>query len=260
MRHLIFAVAIAVVVAAPVAAADLAWDMVDTTSQNLTDYTNFAPPFASPGDGFAKYQVGVSASIPFALVDDSALVFPADVLGVIDSNSDFHEFFGAVDTNNTDTNGADVSAAWTFDISGGVAAQLCVDMGAMGDFEEVGHPTSPPDIFRFEYQIDGGAAVTDTFAFSVGVGTTVTYTLASGTLVDYGDPMQVDGVDLTNNLQTFCANIPDGDSIIVTFVANADGGTEGFVFRNLVIKGEEAVIFVDTFDDGTLGAWSDYVP
>ncbi|MDJ0770926.1 MAG: hypothetical protein QNJ12_19185, partial [Ilumatobacter sp.] len=55
-------VSTSVVSAAPSA---VAFDMVNSGSQNLVSFTNNAPAFSSGGDGFGKFQRGVSASIPF---------------------------------------------------------------------------------------------------------------------------------------------------------------------------------------------------
>jgi hypothetical protein len=54
-----------------VARADVvAYDMVGSASQNLVSFTDDpAIPFTSVADGFNKFQRGVSASIPFAVVD-----------------------------------------------------------------------------------------------------------------------------------------------------------------------------------------------
>ncbi len=91
------------VVSSPIVSAAptvVAFDMVNSASQNLNAHTNaFAGAFASGGDGFEKYQRGVSASIPFAVVDDSLSIFPARRRGIIgEANTD--EFFGVIDTEN----------------------------------------------------------------------------------------------------------------------------------------------------------------
>ena len=96
----------------------VAYDMMGSASQNLVSFTDDpAIPFTSAGDGFNKFQRGVSPSIPFAVADDSAGSYPPDNLGVIKTgNTD--EFFGIVDTNNGDTLGRDVVATWVFDVAG----------------------------------------------------------------------------------------------------------------------------------------------
>ena len=79
----------------------VAYDMVGSASQNLLSHTNaYAGAFGSAGDGFEKYQRGISASIPFAVLDDSLSIYPPDSLGIIkEGNTD--EFFGVVDTENS---------------------------------------------------------------------------------------------------------------------------------------------------------------
>ena len=56
----------------------IAYDMVGSASQNLVSFTDDpAIPFTSAADGFNKFQRGVSSTIPFAVLDDSAGTFPA---------------------------------------------------------------------------------------------------------------------------------------------------------------------------------------
>ena len=95
----------------------IAYDMVGSTSDNLISYTNpWTGAFGSAGDGFQKYQRGVSPSIPFSVLDDSLAIFPGDSLGIIkDGNTDV--FFGIVDTENPQNSGP-VTATWVFDIAG----------------------------------------------------------------------------------------------------------------------------------------------
>jgi len=233
---------------------ELAYDMVDSQSLNLLDFTNFAPVFTSPDDAFGKLRVGVSPDFPPTLVDDSLSGTPTDVLGIIETNADFDEFFGICDTDNPDTGGAAVSAAWTFDISGGTATELCLDMAAMGDFE------ASTDSIRFEIQVDGAFVTTDALPFSVDEDVTQDYTMANGAVVTLADPAQLDGTLLSDVLRTLCTPVPAGESLILTMVANADGGNEGVVVRNIVVRGGNDLVFADGFEDGTTGAWSSTKP
>ena len=127
----------------------VAYDMVGSASQNLINYNNpWTDAFSSSSDGFQKYQRGVSASIPYAINDDSLSIYPPDSLGIIkEGNTD--EFFGVTDTVNGDNSGP-VTATWVFDISGASGMSISIDMGAMGDFEL-------SDFFEWTYSIDGGA-------------------------------------------------------------------------------------------------------
>ena len=212
----------------------IAFDMVASASQNLVSYTDDpAIPFTSPGDGFNKFQRGVSLSIPFAVVDDSAGSFPPDTLGIIKTgNTD--EFFGIVDTNNDDTGGRDVVATWVFDISGATDLGLSIDMGAMGDFEAAG------DFFNWSYSIDGGPAMT-AFQSSVDEAGSYTYTMESGTLVTLNDPMLVNGVLLTNDLAPFFTTLSgSGSQLTLILTANTNGGSEAIAFQNLIISGTAA--------------------
>jgi hypothetical protein len=212
----------------------VAFDMVGSASQNLVSFTDDpAIPFGSAADGFNKFQRGVSVSIPFAVMDDSAGSFPPDTLGIIKTgNTD--EFFGIVDTNNPDTSGRDVIATWVFDISGASGLALSIDMGAMGDFEA--SPTTG-DFFDWSYSIDGGATMV-AFASTVDEAATITYTMEGGTPATLDDPMLVDGVVLTNNLAQFVASLTGTGSVLtLTLTANTDSGSEAIAFQNLVIDG-----------------------
>lgn len=207
----------------------IAFDLVGSASQNLVNYTNpWTDAFSSAGDGFQVYQRGVSASIPFAVLDDSAVTFPADGIGVIDDfNTD--AFFGAVDTVNGDNSGP-VSAQWDFDVAGFVDLMFSVDLGAMGDFES-------SDSFSFAYQLDGGA-VTTLFDLVADEAISQTYTLAGGGVFTLDDPMTVGGTVLSNQLQTLAAAIAGGGSILSIIVtADLNGGNEGIAFQNMIITG-----------------------
>jgi len=87
------------------AAQVIASDMTGSTSQNLISYSNsFNGAFSSAGDGFQKYQRGVSPSIPFSVLDDSVSIFPPDSQGIIREDN-LNIFFGATDTQNGDNSG-----------------------------------------------------------------------------------------------------------------------------------------------------------
>ena len=211
----------------------IAYDMVGSASQNLISFTDDPDiPFGSAGDGFNKFQRGVSSSIPFAVLDDSAGSYPPDNLGIIKTgNTD--EFFGVVDTNNPNTGGSDVVATWVFNISGAANLSLSIDMGAMGDFEA--SPTG--DFFNWSYSIDGGPAQT-AFQSSVDEAASQTYTLESGTEVTLNDPLLVNGVLLNNNLQTQTATLNGtGSQLTLILTANFNGGDEAAAYQNIVISG-----------------------
>ncbi len=216
----------------PVRATDssvVAFDMVGSASQNLTSYTNpWTGGFTSAADAFEKLQRGVSPTIPFSTLDDSAGSFPPDTLGIVKTgNTD--EFFGVTDTVNGDTSGP-VSATWVFDISGASGLALSIDMGAMGDFES-------SDTFVWEYQFDGGAVQT-AFASAVDEAGSNTYTLESGTEVTLNDPMLMNGTILTNDMATFTAPLTGtGSALTLTLTASTDSGSEAFTFKNITIAG-----------------------
>ncbi len=206
----------------------IASDMTGSTSQNLISYSNpYNGAFSSLGDGFQKYQRGVSPSIPFAVLDDSVAIFPPDSQGIIrEDNPD--EFFGVVDTENADNTGA-VSATWVFNIAGGSDLALSIDMGAMGDFES-------SDYFTWTYSIDGGPTMT-AFASTVDEAGAYTYTLAGGASFTLNDPMIMQGEVLTNNLETFSTLLAGaGSELTLTLTAEANGGSEAFAFQNIEIR------------------------
>ena len=210
--------------AAPTA---VAYDMVGSTSLNLVSYTNpWTGAFSDNGDGFQKYERGVSSSIPFAVLDDSLVDFPTDNLGIIDENNQ-DEFFGVTDTVNGDTSDL-ITATWVFNISGAENLSLSIDMGAMGDFESA-------DVFEWKYQIDGGPVQT-AFINSVDEAASQIYTLAGGNSFTLADPMLVDGVILSNILQTLTTGLTGtGSQLTLTLTAKTDGGSEAFAFQNIVI-------------------------
>ncbi|TGD75477.1 ExeM/NucH family extracellular endonuclease [Mangrovimicrobium sediminis] len=213
----------------------VAWDMLGSTSSNLVAHVNaFAGAFSDAGDGAQKYQRGVSATIPFQVLDDSLVSFPSDTLGIIDDNNS-DEFFGITDTVNGDNNSGDVLATWEFDISGATDLGLSLDFGAMGDFES-------SDVLTVSASIDGGAAQT---LFSVVTDDSAAndYQLAGGAVVTLNDPATLNGTLLGNQLQTFRAAISGtGSSLLVTVTANTDGGSEAYALQNLVV--------LDGFEDG----------
>ncbi len=215
------------------AASIIAYDMVESGSLNLISYTNpYTNAFSSAGDGFQKYQRGVSATIPFSVLDDSFSIFPPDSLGIIkEGNTDV--FFGVTDTENGDNSGP-VSATWVFDVSGAPNLTLSIDMGAMGDFES-------SDTFIWEYQIDGGPVET-AFINTVDEAGSHTYTLEGGTSFLLNDPMLMNGVILSNELQTFTTALNgSGSTLTLTLTAQTDGGSEAFAFQNIIISAEAPV-------------------
>jgi len=208
-------------------AAVVAFDMVGSASQNLISFNNpYDGAFSSGSDGFQKYQRGVSASIPYSVLDDSLSIYTSDNLGIIQEGNT-EEFFGATDTVNADTSGP-VSASWVFDISGATGLGLSIDMGAMGDFES-------SDTFVWEYSIDGGAPQI-AFESSVDEAASYTYTLEGGSSFTLSDPMLVQGTILGNELATFSTTLTGtGSELTLTLTAQTNGGSEAFAFQNLVV-------------------------
>ncbi|MDH3731728.1 MAG: lamin tail domain-containing protein, partial [Acidimicrobiia bacterium] len=215
--------------AAPVVVAS---DLTGGAPMNLISFTDDpAIPFTSAGDGFQKYQRGVSPSIPFAVLDDSLTIFPGDTLGIVDETNT-NPFFGVVDTVNPDNAGL-VSATWDFDISGASELSLSIDMGAMGDFES-------SDSFEWTYSIDGGAP-SSAFSLVSDQDADRTYTLAGGASFTLADPLNVGATQLSNVFQTVSTPIAGtGSSLALSLTVTTDGGSEGVAFQNIVITGDDS--------------------
>lgn len=220
----------------------IAFDLVGSASQNLISYTNpYTDAFSSAADGFQIYRRGVSASIPFSVLDDSLSIFPGDTLGIIGENNT-DSFFGITDTVNNDNASGMASASWDFDISGFTDLSLSIDMGAMGDFES-------SDFFNWSYQIDGGP-VANIFELTADEALSLTYTLDSGTMVTLNDPMAIAGTLLSNQLQTFAGLLGGSGSVLtLTLAGQTNGGTEAFAFQNLIVSGSRVA---DVPEPGTL--------
>ena len=221
--------------AAPVAAQSapttVAFDLVDSDSENLAAYTNEVTDnggYSSTGDGFGIFQRGVSDSIPFSVLDDSGAGFASDDLGIIGANQT-EAFFGATDTVNNDAFDDAVTATWTFDVSGADGPLfLNVDAGAMGDFES-------SDSFVFAAAF-GDAEPTPVLSSSVDEDATRSYTLDDGDTFTLDDPLALDGVALDDDLTTVSTALDgSGSTLTVTFTAETNGGSEAFAFDSLVI-------------------------
>ncbi len=234
MRHSLprlAALATLIVFASQVGRADtVAFDTFDS-SLNLISFSQTPAPgaFASAGDGFEVYQRGVSATIPFQLLDDTLSVFPADTIGIVDETKT-DAFFGITDTVNDDNPTGDFLATWVFDVAGFTDLSLSIDFGAMGDFEAA-------DVFLFEVAIDGGAFTTafDLVADEAG---SHTYTLASGATNTLNDPLTLGGVIVDNVFQTFTSAIAGtGNTLTLRLTGRTDGGSEALAFDNILVEG-----------------------
>ncbi|MHC4976527.1 MAG: hypothetical protein ACYTF7_07960 [Planctomycetota bacterium] len=184
-------------------------------------------PFSSAGDGFNVFQRGVSASIPFALADDSVSIFPPDTQGMV-SESKTDAWFGVVDTINGD-NAGPLSATWTFDISGAASVYMDISMAAMGDFEAA-------DYFNFEVDLDGGG-FTSVFTSSVDEAGASAYTMDGGAVVILNDPLLMNGQKLGHDFQILSSGLlGSGSTLTLRLTTVADGGAEGFAFDNIVLN------------------------
>ena len=237
MKRLTCLLGIAALCAAPAAADVIGGDDFDGGGIYLT-FTQFPPPgaFSSTGDGFEPFQRGVSATIPYQLLDDT-LTFPTDAVGIVRSTKT-DAWFGVTDTVNGDnpTYGPVCTAEWAFDIAGYTDLSVAIDMGAMGDFEAAGNPDSD-DAFNWTYSIDWGP-ILPLFTSTVDLEGTHTYTMEDGTTRDLDDPLLVNGILVDNIFQTLSANVDGtGHVLTLTLTALTDGGSEAYAFDNVVITG-----------------------
>ena len=162
-----------------------------TARENTTDQgtqPDHEDQFTTPGDlfGITDGQSGtpMPRQAPFALVDDAADpscngFFAFDNQGVLPCNYG-NNYFGVVDTENGENMGS-VSADWTFDVSAATAgvSLVCIDMGAMGDFEA-------SDDHEWSIDIDGGG-FTEIFMLEADEAATGTYDITNGP-VTLNDP------------------------------------------------------------------------
>lgn len=166
----------------------------------------------------------------FDFADDTVSIFPADVFGILREDK-LDKVFGVEDSTNADNPSGLSTVVWTFDISGYSGITVDIDFAAMGDFE-----TS--DAFTFTYSIDAGPAQNLFATVTRDDIEPYTYTLASGTTVDLNDPLELDATILNNNFQTFTGSVAGTGSVLtLSFNAVADGGSEVFIFDNIIVNG-----------------------
>ncbi len=221
-------------------------DFDSTMNRTAFSQTPTAGTFSSPADGFQPFQVGVSSTIPFALVDDSFSVFTGDQSGIVDASSDSPGYkddtwFGVVDVNNPDNPSGEAAATWEFNIAGAVGLEVSIDMAAMGDFDAA-------DTYMWTYSIDGDAAQA-LFSSSIDEAGSATYTLADGDMFTLDDPLlmtdaQDQTVQLSNEFQTLTSLLSGfGDTLTLMLTAITEGNAAGvfndeaYAFDNIVIEG-----------------------
>ncbi len=235
-------------------------DFDSTLNRNSFSQTPTAGTFSSPADGFETFQVGVSSTIPFALLDDSAVAFPADTHGLVDSNVKTDAWFGVVDINNAQNPSGTGTATWEFDISTATSGlEVSIDMAAMGDFDALA------DVFDWTYSIDGGAS-SPLFTSSVDSSGSATYTLADGDQFTLDDPLEMTTTDaqtieLSNLFQTLTSSlVGTGNTLTLEFNAITDddsGSTSrSYAFDNIIVEGFSGGSFLeaDFNEDGFVDA------
>lgn len=221
----------------------IAFEDFDSDS-NLISYSNNIPGgvFGSAGDGFGEFTRLVSGSIPFNISDDSVTGgaagsgnFAADNAGFLGDENNNNTVFAVTDTWNPDTNNAETTGTWSFDISS--ASNPLVVQADMAAFHDWSGSTLTSNI-DFFYQIDGGGFFS-LFTSSVDIGGSRTYTMDDGDTFTYDDPlnMTANGVvfELNENFQTLTGNVNGlGSQLDIQVRANLDG-TESFGLDNLRI-------------------------
>ncbi|NBC03157.1 MAG: HYR domain-containing protein, partial [Bacteroidetes bacterium] len=221
-----------------------------TSTTDLGTQNTHENPFSSNGDIFGVTGGNSSSNdvfqAPFALVDDAADpncpgFFATDNQGVVPCNYG-NNFFGVVDTENGDNMG-DVEASWEFDISSATSgiSLICIDIGAMGDFEA-------SDDLSWTYSIDGGT-FENVLMMEADENINATYDLTNGP-VTLNDPMTIDGEPVLNGLTTYCLlldNCPIGNTITLRVQTTTNGGSEAIAFDNINIYGSAAENLVYNF-------------
>ncbi|QDT00847.1 dockerin type I domain-containing protein [Adhaeretor mobilis] len=204
--------------------------------------------FTSPASGFEEYQVGVSSTIPFQLVDETNAGISNDARGIVDAAIKTDGWFGISDTVNNDNPSGTASATWEFDIAGATGLSVSIDFAAMGDFEE------SSDFFNFTYSIDGGP---EQALFTSSVDEAVddaVYTLASGAVKMLDDPLSMENnsgdlLQLTNVFQTLTSALgADGDVLTLSLLAGTNGQEEAFAFDNIEVSGITIIVGADDAD------------
>ena len=199
-----------------------------TTASRLTGFTTDAD-YVTGGDmfGIRSRPDGGEKGLPYAIADDSFSIYTSDTQGMIKENDEDY-FFGVVDNLNDDNSDLD-SASWTFDISDMPFVSISIDFAAMGDFEA-------DDIITVTAAIDSNPAV-DVFSVVVNEDGSQEYVLEGGFSAVLEDPVVIDGVNVTNEFVTFASDLDStGSSLILTFSALVDGGSEAFAFRNITLS------------------------
>ena len=194
--------------------------------------------FHQAGDAFEVLQVDVSPEIPDQFLDETTAGHPSDELGVVNSHpvaGKLDAWFGIVDLRNPDNTSGTGTITWEFDISGFSDISVSVDMAAMGDFDFTG--AENPDAYDWTWSIDGGVPVA-LFTSSINEDISLDYTMASGKVVNYTDPMLMNGTCLNNNFQTISGMVVGtGDVLTVTLNGESDGHNEVYAFDDIVIEG-----------------------
>lgn len=171
------------------------------------------------------------------MVDTSLADGGLDTLGILQTTKT-DGVFGIQDLDNGDNpNAPNGTVEWVFNVSGYTNLSISIDFAAMGDFD------ADNDILSFTAQVGAdppvGVVPETVFAFSVLEGGLQSYTLEFGNVVNLDDPLQVNGVTLSNQFQTLTSPVSGtGEFLTLTLDAQQDSSSEAIVFDNITIMGE----------------------
>lgn len=204
-------------------------------------------PFADRNDHFGLTDGKITSSAflqrpPNALINsnNSACLdyFPTDNIGAVPCDY-ANTYFGIVDTDNPANSGL-AEVHWVFDISQALRIdQICLDVAAMGDFEN-------DDVWEIMASTERDPipiVLASLLADESGVHT---YTMGDRVVV-LDDPMTISGRIVSNQFETFCFDVPalTGRELTITITGRINGNEEAIALDNLEIFGTEI--------DGTRG-------
>lgn len=215
----------------PASANVIAFDTFDD-SFNLNSFSAVPDQSATDGyfsDAFDVFGVTDRAA---AVVNGNTVLLDeggADDFGIL-SETKSDKLFVVQDSDNPDNTEAISTAEWNFDISSGEDLSVCIDIAAMGDFDE-------DDRFGFVYSIDNGP-ILPLFLSSVNEQGSLLYTLSGGVENTLSDPLSMSGTTLNNTFQTLTRDLSgQGDALNITFSVATTGNDKVFVFDNVIVKG-----------------------
>lgn len=184
---------------------------------------NDAPGTWAGGSFFDRFGVVTRDDVPNDVNDDSPTLFVTDTIGFIPEGKT-DNFFLLVDVTNDQNPSGDVSAEWTFDVSGRTDLELSIDFAMVGEFESA-------DLYEFSYQIDDGPEL-PAFTLTGLEGTPFGYTMDDGDVFDrigsgFFNEGEWDDLVLNGPTEGFLAFHPGDEDIDGLIDIEFAGGVEG---------------------------------